>query len=83
MAVNKVCSVVWGLRSLKSEYARLAFSMSSEVFVERRVNHFPLAKTAHPGHAFEDCKVFGGTQNSPRQLRKSFLRKVYTKATFP
>ena len=58
-------------------------SKSSEVLAERRADRFLLADTAHPGHALEDYKVFRGAGNSPGHLRKSFLRKVYTKATFP
>ena len=57
--------------------------MSSEVLPERRVARFSLAETAHTGNALDDYKVLGGAENSLRHLRKSFLRKVYTKATFP
>ena len=63
------------------------FSMSSEVLAERRVDRFSLAETAHLGYALEDYAVFREAENSPRHLRKSFLRKAvrkaYTKATFP
>ena len=59
------------------------FSMSSEVLPERRVARFSLAETEHPGNALDDFKVLGGAENSLRHLRKSFLRKVYTKAMFP
>ena len=57
--------------------------MSSEVLAERHVDRSSLAETPHPGHALEDHKVLKGAENSPRHLWKSFLRMVYTKATFP
>ena len=85
MAVNKVCPVsdVSDLRKANvPDLLSAYFSMSSEVLAERRADRFLLAETAHPGHALGDYRMFGGAKNSPRHLRKSFLRKVYTKATF-